>query len=214
MEDPTDGTDRDAAFNLWLREQRRTRDRFDHIRAASERHRIEHGSACTVYPTGKGPLLGVLAAATQAQQILEIGCGLGYSALWLAHGASPDGTVTTVEPDEDHAELARRNFAREGYADRITVREGRGAAVLADLPGPYDLIFCDCDVEEYHTYPAPFMRLLRPAGVLYTANLFAGWYSPDMPGLDQAVSYRNQILDDARLMTAFLDSNAVSVRLS
>ncbi len=214
MEDPTGGTDREADFELWLGEQRRTSDRFDHVRAASEQHRVEHGSGCTVYPTGKGPLLGVLAAATRARQILEIGCGLGYSALWLAHGASPHGRVTTVEPDEGHAELARRNFAREGYEDRITVREGSGAVVLADLTGPYDLIFCDSDVDEYHTYPAHFMRLLRPAGVLYTANLFAGWYSPAMPGVDQAVSYRRQILDDARLITAFLDSNAVSVRLS
>jgi predicted O-methyltransferase YrrM len=43
-----------------------------------------------------GPLLGVLAAATGAERILELGTGLGYSALWLAE----DGAhVDTIEQD-------------------------------------------------------------------------------------------------------------------
>ena len=38
---------------------------------------------------GNGALLGALSAAAGARRIVELGTALGYTALWLAHGA-PD----------------------------------------------------------------------------------------------------------------------------
>ncbi len=203
------------AVAAWIFEQTRARDRFAHIYDATEEHRLQHGGDCDTYPSGSGSILGALAAATGAKRILEVGCGLGYSALWLASGSSPDGLVETIEPDHSHAELAQRHFEQEGYGQRITVHQVRGSEVLPRLDGPYDLIFCDSSLDEYASYLDHFLRLLRPGGLLITANLFLGRHGPDIPGLDQAAAYRQRILDGERLQTAFLPGGlALSVRRS
>ncbi len=202
-----------AEVATWIREQAQARDRFIHISRSSEAHRVEHGPFCTVYPTGSGPLLGVLAAGTGARRILEVGCGLGYSAAWLAFGSAPDGTVETIEKDPVHVELAALQLAREGYGGRVTIHQGSGADILPRLGGPYDLIFCDGELDEYLVDLDQFLRLLRPAGLLITSNLFLGQYAPEIPGLVHAATYRRRLLEDARLLTTFLPGGlALSVR--
>lgn len=201
---PPDEPDSPEAVAAWIAEQTRARDRFAHIYDASEEHRVRHGPDCDVYPSGSGPILGTLAATTRAKRILEVGCGLGYSALWLAFGSSPDGLIETIEQDRSHAVFARRHFEQEGCGERITIHNGRGADVLTRLIDPYDLIFCDGDIEEYLVDLDHFLRLLRPGGLLITANLFLGQHDPDIPGLDQAAAYRLRILNDERLLTTFL----------
>ena len=204
--------DEPVPLEQWLGAQASTVDPFDHIREASKGHRRRHGSACTVVPTSRASLWGVIAGAVRPNRILEIGTGLGYSALWLAYGA-PEANVTTIEADPDHAALARANVRKAGYADRIKIANARGIDFLAAYDERVDIIFCDGDVDEYGDYPAHFMRLLRTGGLLITANLFDPWYAPDMPGLDAAISYRDQVVADKRLLTTFLGSNAISLRV-
>ena len=57
------------------------------------------------------------------------------------------------------------------------------------------------------------MRLLRVGGLLITANLFAGWYAPGIFRLNSAISYRDQVVADQRLLTTFLGGNAISLRI-
>ena len=190
-------------------------DRFANLYRASEAHRLRHGPGCTVYPTGSGPLLGVLALAIGARHLLEVGCGLGYSAAWLAFGSAPSGRVETVEQDPAHAVLARRHLQVEGYDTRVTILEGRGIAVLPRLSGPYDMIFCDGDLAEYVTDLDHFRRLLRDGGLLVSSNLFLGRYDPNLPGLEQAAAYRLELLSDPHLRTVFLPGGlALSLRVS
>jgi predicted O-methyltransferase YrrM len=213
MPDLSDEPTSQAAVADWIRTQTRARDRYADVYDASEQHRIAHGGDCDVYPSGSGPVLGALAAATKAQRILEVGCGLGYSALWLADGAGPHGTVETCEKEPLHAELARRQFELQGAGSRITVLAGRALDVLAGLRGPYDLIFADGDPDEYLADLDHFLRLLKPGGTLITSNLFLGVYVPDAPWLADAAEYRRRILDDPRLLTVFLpEGKALSVR--
>src|SRR6266545_3096558 len=79
----------------WIDTAQRARDPFERVRRASDEHREKHGAGCSVYPTSSGPLLAVLAATIAAERILEVGCGLGYSALCLADGSG--GRVETIE---------------------------------------------------------------------------------------------------------------------
>src|SRR5262245_14108719 len=60
-------------------------DLFGEVRAQTLRHRAQHG--CGAYPFADGSILGVIAAAVAAKRVLELGCALGYTALWFAHGA-------------------------------------------------------------------------------------------------------------------------------
>ncbi|MGB4779355.1 O-methyltransferase, partial [Microbacterium sp.] len=55
-----------------------------------------------VAPTG-GKLLHLLARATGARRVLEIGTLGGYSTIWLARGIPDDGVVVTIEAEPAHA---------------------------------------------------------------------------------------------------------------
>jgi predicted O-methyltransferase YrrM len=191
-----------AAVAAWIERETRARDRFADVYTRSEAHRGEHG--CDLYPSGDGPLLGALTAATGARRILEVGCGLGYSALWLADGAGPSAHVDTIERDAAHAKLARVEIEHAGAAGRIAVREGDAASVVAGLDGPYDLAFVDCDPDAYLALLDLLRRRVRPGGLLVSSNLFLGQYAPDIPGLEVTAAYRARILDDGDWRTGFL----------
>lgn len=197
----------DAEVAAWVAE--RQPDRFARIRAASDEHREAHG--CSVHPTRLGPLLGVLAAARGAARVLEVGTGLGYSALWLAYGSG--GHVTTIEADPDHARLARETAEAEGFDGRIEILEGDAEAVLDGLEEPFDLCFFDADPDAALVCLPHFVRLTEPGALLVSANLFLGRHDPGLPGLDATAAYRDRLLEDPRLLTAFLPSGlALSVR--
>ena len=89
----------------WVEKHTREHDRFAHVAAKYDDHRATHG-CYDVYPYPNGSLLGTLAATHRAQRILEVGCGLGYSALWFAYGGGPGTVVESVERDPEHAAIA------------------------------------------------------------------------------------------------------------
>lgn len=198
------------AIASWVEAQTEETDRFAHVRAVSEGHRDEHG--CDVYPTRSGPLLGVLAAARRAERVLEVGTGLGYSALWLASASGAH--VTTIERDADHARLARKLVGGERYGDRIEIVHGEARNALDDLFEPYDVCFFDAEPAVALVCLPHFVRLMEPGALLISANLFLGRHDPEMPGLDQTAGYRERILEDPRFLTAFVPSGlALSVRV-
>lgn len=181
-----------------------SRDPFESIQAATDRHRAAHG--CWAYPHADGRVLGVLAAATRASRILELGTALGYTALWLAHGA-PSAHVDTLERDEQHVALARAAIAQAGYDSRVRVWHGDFAALLPVLQPGYDLAFFDGHAPTLADLVAVH-RLLRPGGLLVSAN-------QQLAGAEVA-RYRAQLLDADRWLTAPLGQGsdiALSVRL-
>ncbi len=123
-----------------------------------------------------GELLLILARVSQARHVLELGTATGYSAIYLARGMEPQqGRVTTLELDEGMAARARANFAAAGVADRVEVRVGEALSLMADMTGPFDLIFMDIDKESYLPALAHCQRLIKPGGLLVADNIgFAG----------------------------------------
>lgn len=119
-----------------------------------------------------GELLFILARATRAKAILELGAATGYSAIYLARGAAPaSGRVVTLEWDAGMAARARANIARAGLTERIAVQVGDAMALMAAMSGPFDLIFMDIDKEAYLPALAHCHRLLRPGGLLVADNV-------------------------------------------
>ena len=78
----------------------------------------------------QGKFLSLLAAASGARRILEIGTLGGFSTIWLARGAGPDGQVTTLEYEPKHAEVARANIDRAGLGERVEVLVGAALDTL------------------------------------------------------------------------------------
>ena len=202
-----------AAVKRWIEKHTRSSDRFAYVADKYEPHRKEHG-CYDVYPSSNGPLLGALAAAAKPKRLLEVGCGLGYSALWLAYGAGPRGYVQTIEASKEHAKVARDHFKAESLEKRIVVLVGEAARVLPALKGGYDLIYFDTDPAESLVILDHSERLLRKGGLLISANLFLGQFVPDIPGLEKTAEYRLRILDAARWLTAYTaDGTSISVRV-
>ena len=118
----------------WVETRTRANDRFAHVAAKYDSHRAAHG-CYDVYPYSNGALLGTLAAAHRARRIVEVGGGLGYSALWFAYGAGPGSLIESVERDPTHAAIAREHFTAAGLSDRVKILEGIGAKILPALNG-------------------------------------------------------------------------------
>jgi caffeoyl-CoA O-methyltransferase len=123
-----------------------------------------------------GELLFLLARATQARRVLELGAATGYSAIYLARGSEPEnGQVITLESDPEMAARARANCADAGLSARVEVRQGEALALMDGMAGPFDLIFLDIDKESYLPALDPGHRLLRLGGLLIADNVgFAG----------------------------------------
>jgi caffeoyl-CoA O-methyltransferase len=123
-----------------------------------------------------GELLFILARATGARNILELGTATGYSALHLGRALEPwRGKILTLEYDPGMAAQARANFARAGLESRVEVRVGDALELMASLPETFDFIFMDIDKESYLPALPHCHRLLRVGGLLVTDNVgFSG----------------------------------------
>jgi caffeoyl-CoA O-methyltransferase len=120
----------------------------------------------------EGKLLQVLLRTVGARRVLELGALAGYSGVWLARALPEDGSLTTIEKDHRHAELARQAFTEAGLAGRARVLEGAALAVLPTLAPGFDAVFVDADKEPLAKYFDWGVRLLRTGGLLLLDNAF------------------------------------------
>lgn len=120
----------------------------------------------------QGKFLSLLAGAIQAHRVLEIGTLGGFSTIWLARGAGPQGRVVTLEYEPRHAEVARANLERAGLTDRVEVIVGSALDTLPTLGGaPFDMVFIDADKENYAAYLGWAVRLARPGALIVADNV-------------------------------------------
>ena len=126
----------------------------------------------------EGKLLQLLAQLTGAGRILEIGTLGGYSTIFLARGMPDDGRLISLEIDERHAAIARKNIERAGLGERVEIRVGDARELLAELAerdeGPFDLIFIDADKESYPEYLDWSLRLSREGSLILGDNAIRG----------------------------------------
>jgi len=122
----------------------------------------------------EGRLLYVLLALAKARKVVEVGTLVGYSAIHMARALPDSGRLWTVEYDPRHAEVARRNLAAAGVAERVTVLVGAGKDVLPTLVshGPFDAVFIDADKENYDFYGQWAIDHLRPGGLVLGDNAY------------------------------------------
>lgn len=123
----------------------------------------------------EGTLLHILARAVEARRILEIGTLGGYSATWLARALPEEGRLISLEIDEHHAEVARRNLARAGLTDKVEVRVGPAAesldALAASGEESFDFVFIDADKDGYPIYLEKSVPLVREGGLIVADNV-------------------------------------------
>jgi predicted O-methyltransferase YrrM len=128
---------------------------------------------CTPIGPGGGATLRMIAAATGAKAVVEVGTGAGVSGLWLLAGMPPEGILTTIDIEAENQRAARDAYAAAGVAhQRTRVITGPALDVLGRMTdGAYDIVLIDADKEGYPAYVEEAARLLRSGGVMVLDNM-------------------------------------------
>lgn len=164
----------------------------DHISRARA-HALELG-ADPVSP-GVGAQCAVLAAASAALNMVEIGTGAGVSGLWLLHGA-PRAILTTIDKEPEHLGVARQSFHDAKIPPaRARFITGRAADVLPRMnEASYDIVLVDADPENVIEYVEHGLRLVRPGGTVLVPRVLHGGRVADPVQRDAAtIAYRSLI---------------------
>lgn len=162
----------------------------DALRGARDRTRAAGLPAIEVAPN-QGKLLGLLAGMSGARRVLEFGTLAGYSTIWLARAAGPDGTVVTLELEPEHALVARTNLDAAQVGDRVEILVGpaRESAERLIETGvePFDLVFIDADKPSNPVYLEQALALSRPGTVIVVDNVVRNGHVADAASTDPSV---------------------------
>lgn len=148
-------------------------------------------------------LLEMLVVATGARHVLEVGTFTGVGTLTMAAALGERGQVTTLERDEAMAAVARRHFADSPYGDRIELIVGDARESIAQLDGPFDLVYIDAAKVQYPEYYEGVLPKLAPRGVIVADNLFRGGATFDPRATDENTAgmraFAQRVQDDDRV---------------
>ncbi len=116
--------------------------------------------------------LQLLTRLVGARWAVEIGTFTGLSALSIARGLPADGGLLCLDRDVHWTDVARRSWARAGVDERIELRIGEAAQLLAALPlqPTFDLAFVDADKTGYAGYVDALHPRLHPGGLVLLDN--------------------------------------------
>jgi predicted O-methyltransferase YrrM len=148
----------------------------------------------------QGKLLHIIARAMGVRSALEIGTLGGYSTIWIARALLGGGRMITLEADPKHAEVARANIARAGFAEIVDVRLGKALDTLpkiqAEGKGPFDLVFIDADKPSIPQYYEWALKLTRPGSLIVVDNVVrdGGLIDPNGDEAVQGVRKLHEIL--------------------
>lgn len=183
----------------------------DEILAAALEDMEQGGLPSINVSANEGKLLYLLAKLSGAKKVLEIGTLGGYSTIWLARALPADGRVLSLEYAPKHAEVARKNIARAGFADRVEVRLGAGLDLLPQIvangEGPFDLFFIDADKDNYPGYLEWALKLSRPGSLILSDNLIRnGAVLNPEPGSVSGIvaAYNRELAQNPRLESIIL----------
>lgn len=119
----------------------------------------------------QGSLLTMISKIKQPKNILEIGTFTGYSAICLAHGLAPKGTLITIEYDAENALIASEFISSSVFADSIQLMVGDAKSIIPKLDIIFDLVFIDADKEAYIHYFDLVIDKCSPGALILADNV-------------------------------------------
>lgn len=176
----------------------------------AERYEI-YGGAPLAITREVGALLYLLARARRPRLVVEFGCSLGISTIYLAaavRDGGEGGSVVTTELLSEKSEAASRNLAAAGLDDVVDIRVGDALETLRELPAQVDILFLDGRNDLY----LPVLTATEPS--LAPDALLVADLNTDDPDLDP---YLDHVRDPANgyqsLALPIADGVELSVRV-
>lgn len=159
--------------------------------------------------------LKVMLSITEPKRILEIGCAVGYSAMFFS--AVSGAEVVTIEKDPDMAARASANIKRLGFDDKIRIIQGDGEegidALFEQGEAPFDMVFIDAAKSHYKRFLEASLKLCRQGtvvisdNVLFKARVASDIYDPTgehKTNIKKMREYVEFITSDPRMETAVI----------
>ena len=119
----------------------------------------------------QGRVLSMISKLIQPSNILEIGTYTGYSALCLAEGLKKDGTLHTIDKNEELFDLQKKYFDKSEFKDQIHQYVGHALEIIPKLNTKFDLVFIDADKSNYSNYFRLIIEKMNKGGVILSDNV-------------------------------------------
>jgi predicted O-methyltransferase YrrM len=119
----------------------------------------------------QGRILSMFSKLIAPENILEIGTYTGYSALCLAEGLKPNGTLHTLDVNEEYTAVANRYFNKSNFSNNIQQHIGEALDIIPKLDCSLQLAFIDADKENYTNYFDAIIDKIDVGGLIIADNV-------------------------------------------
>ncbi len=119
----------------------------------------------------QGRLLSLISKLIKPKEILEIGTYTGYGTLCLSEGLDPNGTIHTIEINEELIDFQNIYFNQSDKKKQIKQHLGSALSIIEKLKGPFDIVFLDADKSNYINYLKLITPKVKKGGLLITDNV-------------------------------------------
>ena len=157
----------------------------------------------------QGRVLSMLSKLIRPATILEIGTYTGYATLCLAEGMQENGSIDTIDINEELSSIQKKYFDLSPWKDQISQHLGDALEIIPTLGKTYDLVFIDADKDNYLNYFDMILPLMNKGGIILSDNvLWSGKVleTPDPRDLSTNVllEYNKKLKEDPRVETVLL----------
>jgi predicted O-methyltransferase YrrM len=149
---------------------------------------------------GTGALLQTLARALRAKNVVELGTGTGVGTLWLAGGVEESGTITSIDCEAEHIQLAREACEElEISPQRVRLIHGSPYDILNKLTDSgYDMIVVRDYSGDLLDLIEQSHRILRTSGICLLVHALHGGKVADLAQRDEVTVARRELLRNLR----------------
>lgn len=157
----------------------------------------------------QGRVLSMVSKLIQPKIILEIGTYTGYSALCLAEGLKQNGTLHTIDHNEELVEFQKKYFQKSESKNSIIQYLGNALDIIQTIDKKFDLVFIDADKVNYSNYFHAVINKMNKGGVILSDNvLWSGKVveKPNPNDIDTIalIEYNKLLKNDNRIETVLL----------
>lgn len=157
----------------------------------------------------QGRVLSMITKLTSPKNILEIGTYTGYSALCMAEGLAKEGTIFTIDKNEELETLQNKYFKKSGYQKQIKQFVGNALEIIPTLHTKFDLVFIDADKSNYMNYFHLIVDKMNSGGIILSDNvLWSGKVVEELDPKDKdtkvLLEYNQLLNTDDRIETVLL----------